>query len=226
MIDSESVVVLAVTKMLSGMCTGGIGMLSGEWVRPVKDFGTVLMGDLTYKDRTVMRPFDIVKFPLIKPRPNPPHKEDWTCNFARVRPELTGRLDNSIWFLEKHSEPSAPEQIIKNERSLALFLPSKIDAAFTRDNYSGSYDARLKIPELGDRPIPVTDIKWRALGRKLLGSSEHLILSFDQIRERLEVSKIFIALGLSRLHEGKHWPLVIGVHTWPDYITEIDYRNI
>jgi hypothetical protein len=72
----------------------------------------------------------------------------------------------------------------------------------------------------------VTDIKWRALGRKLLGAESRLSLTPDQLRERLSISRVFIALGLSRLHEGKHWPLVVGVHTWPDYQADIDYRNL
>lgn len=223
---SEPIVVLAVTKMLSGMCTGGISMATGKWMRPVKEFGTVLLGDLTYQDRRVMRPLDIVKFPLIKPRPTPPHIEDWTCNFTRSRPQLSSRLDNCLWFLEKHAEPQAPVQILKAERSLALIEPSSVEAAFVQDTYSGKYEARLKIPELGERPVPVTDIKWRALGRELLGNTGQLALDPAQLRERLGFSRIFVALGLSRLHEGRHWPLVIGVHTWPDYSCEINYRHL
>ena len=224
--STEPVVVLAVTKMLSGMCTGGISMASGKWVRPVKEFGTVLLGDLTYRDRTVIRPFDIVKFGLIKPRPTPPHVEDWICDFVHVKPEMSGRLDQSLWFLEKHSEPEAARQILNAERSLALIEPSSVEATFVMDTYSGKYEARVQIPELGERPLPVTDIKWRALGRKLLGTQSRLSLAPDQLRERLSISRVFIALGLSRLHEGKHWPLVVGVHTWPDYEVEVDYRNL
>jgi len=224
--NTEPVVVLAVTKMLSGMCTGGISMASGKWIRPVKEFGTVLLGDLTYHDRTVIRPFDIVKFGLIKPHPTPPHVEDWTCDFVRVKPQMSGRLDQSLWFLEKHSEPEAARQILNAERSLALIEPSSVEATFVMDTYSGKYEARVGIPELGERPLPVTDIKWRALGRKLLGAESRLSLTPDQLRERLSISRVFIALGLSRLHEGKHWPLVVGVHTWPDYQADIDYRNL
>jgi len=225
-VSDEPVVVLAVTKMLSGMCTGGISMVSGRWVRPVKEFGTVLLGDLTYPDKSVIRPFDIVKFGLIRPRPTPPHIEDWLCNLTRVKPQLTGRLDERISFLDKHSEPEAAQQILNAQRSLALIEPSSVEALFVMDNYSGKYDARVRVPELGERPMPVTDIKWRALGRKLLGGQSRLVLTPDDLREKLSLARIFIALGLSRLHEGRHWPLVVGIHTWPDYEAEIDYRNL
>ena len=222
----EPVVVLAVTKMLSGMCTGGISLTSEKWVRPVKEFGTVLPGDLTYPGRTPIRPFDIVKFSLTKPFPRPPHVEDWVCDFVRSRPTLAGRLDQYLWFLEKHSEPDSHGQILRGERSLALFEPSQVEAIFTQDSYSGKYEARLTIPEMGERPTPVTDIKWRALGRRLLGSSERLTMTSGDLRDRYNMDRIFVALGLSRLHEGKHWPLIVGVHTWPDYEADVDYYNL
>ena len=64
---SDRVVVLAVTKMLSGMCAGGISLATDKWVRPVKEHSTGLLGDLTYKAKTVMRAFDVGDFSLIKP---------------------------------------------------------------------------------------------------------------------------------------------------------------
>lgn len=223
---SERIVVLAVTKMLSGMCTGGISLSTDKWVRPVKEFGTLLKGDLTYTDRTFIRPFDIVDFSLIKHRPRPPHIEDWTCDFVRSRPSKAGTLPDILRFLKDHSEPDSPQQILKAERSLALFEPAHVEAIFALDNYSGKYSVRLRAAEIGERPIAVTDIRWRALGRTLLKDKEDLAMSSDEIRERLGIENIFIALGLSRFHENRHWPLVIGVHTWPDYKVEVDYNNL
>lgn len=222
---SERVVVLAVTKMLSGMCTGGISLSTGRWVRPVKEFGTLLLGDLTYKDRSVMRPFDIVSYSLVKPRPKPPHIEDWICDFVRARPSCLENLEDRLPFLEKHSEPDVAGQVLRAERSLALIEPSNVEATFSLDSYSGKYEARLRMPETGERPLPVTDIKWRALGRQLLAGAEQLALGSREICERLATGRIFVALGLGRMYEGRNWPLVVGVHTWPDYKAEIDYRN-
>ncbi len=224
--NRERVVVLAVTKMLSGMCTGGIALSTGSWIRPVKQFGTILLGDLSYPDKTVMRPFDVVDFSLLKPQPRPPHKEDWVCDFVRARPRLTGRLDEPLEFLTRYSEPEAPGQILRAERSLALFEPSDVEASFRMDSYSGKYEARLRTPETGERPLPVTDIKWRALGRALLQGSQEMALSRTDLRARLGAERVFVALGLGRLYEGRHWPLVIGVHMCPDYDTQIDYRNL
>ncbi|MCE5200283.1 MAG: hypothetical protein ABFD54_01200 [Armatimonadota bacterium] len=219
-------VVMAVTKMLSGMCTAGIALETGKWVRPVKEFTTVIRGDLTYTDKTIMRPFDIVDLPLIKPRPKLPHCEDWLCDFIGSRPTRVGVLEDRLDFLNKHSEPDAAGQILHAERSLALIGPTEVEAFFAQDSYTGKYNVRMRVPEMGERPVAVTDIKWRALGRQLLGSSESLILDSSAIRSRLGVERVFIALGLSRLHEGRHWPLVIGVHTWPDYEVNVDYDRL
>jgi hypothetical protein len=223
----ERIAVLAVTKMLSGMCTGGVSLASGTWVRPVKQFGTLLLGDLTYQDRTVMQPFDIVEFSLIKPQPRPPHSEDWTCDFVRARPRRVAVVEDRLAFMRRHSEPDSPAQVLRAERSLALFEPSDVEAVFTMDDYSGKYEARVRTPETGERPLPVTDIKWRALGRSLLGGAGGTLkMSASELRDRLGAERVFVALGLGRLYEGRHWPLVIGVHAWPDYQARIDYRNL
>jgi hypothetical protein len=35
-----------------------------------------------------------------------------------------------------------------------------------------------------------------------------------------------LAIGLSRPHQGACWPMVIGVHTMPDYDHAVDYDNL
>ena len=223
---SERIVVLAVTKMLSGMCTAGISMSTGKWVRPIKEFGVIRLGDITYRDRTVMQPFDIVDLSVSKPLPRPPHIEDWVCDFTRSRPIRVGNLEDRLAFMEKYSEPESVSNILAPTRSLLLFEPKNPEAQFTMDHYSGKYEVRLKIPEMGSRSLPVTDIKWRALGRRIIGKDECLSLGLDEIRVKLNIKRVFVALGLGRLYEGKHWPLVVGVHTWPDYESVIDYDDM
>jgi len=224
----DQIVTLAVTKMLSGMCTGGVSLRTDKWVRPIKEFGTLTLGDLTYADKTVMRPFDVVEYNLLRYRPQPPHVEDWTCDFLHSRPICIRRLDGEARaaFLEKSSEPDAPAQLEKLERSLALIGPTEPVASFALDSYSGKFDARIAVPEMGARPIPVTDIKWRALGRSLVGAGGSARLSANDLREKFGIEKIYVAIGLSRTHEGKHWTLIVGVHTLPDYQADIDYRNL
>ena len=106
-------------------------------------------------------------------------------------------------------------------------------ALFVRDIPSGQYQARLgftlagiSTETAGPRGIPVTDLRWRALGRQWLGESgTELSLTGAQLRERLGTEAVFLALGLSRSFEGGHWPMVVGVHALPDYNVTINYRT-
>jgi hypothetical protein len=113
--------------------------------------------------------------------------------------------------------------------------PTELWARFTRDPPSGKYEARLGF-RLGQvehkqasspRGIPVTDIQWRALGRTWLGeSNRELSLDNTQLRQRLQATDIYLALGLSRGYQDEYWLLVVGVHAVPDYTIEIDYNNL
>jgi hypothetical protein len=101
------------------------------------------------------------------------------------------------------------------------------------DAYSGKYEARMGF-ELGScapatdsstaawrtdaRGVAVTDLKWRALGRKWLADcGGTLDLEPDQLREQLAADDLYLTIGLSRAWKGKCWPLVVGVHAVPDY---------
>jgi len=225
----DDVVLLAVTKMLSGFCMGGISLSTGKWVRPVKEHGTILSGDIRYRDGAFMRPFDVVRFELSSHRPKPPHVEDWVCDFIHERPELALRLDGEKrWdFLNKYARPGGEREILGEKMSLVLCAPIPTAASFSLDEYSGKYDARVFVPGVEEgRGIPVTDLKWRALGRSLLSRGENpLKLSAARLRGTLGIERVYLALGLSRLHEGRCWPLAVGVHTVPDYEAEVDHSQ-
>jgi hypothetical protein len=130
----------------------------------------------------------------------------------------------------------APEDVLIHQtRSLCLIRPDELHARFSLDPYSGKYEARVgfRLGELrhqrasSPRGVPVTDIKWRALGRAWLGGSAGE-LAFDgaQLAERLHAEAIYLAVGLSRGYEGRYWLMIVGVHVVPDYEVSIDYQNI
>jgi len=56
---TEEIVLLAVTRMLSGFCIAGVDE-RGVWRRPVKRFKTLLLGDVSYRDQ-----LDGKFFPLV-----------------------------------------------------------------------------------------------------------------------------------------------------------------
>jgi hypothetical protein len=77
------------------------------------------------------------------------------------------------------------------------------------------------------RGVSVTDLKWRALGRRWLGSGgEFLELSQDGLLTRLNAEALYLTVGLSRKWQGEYWPLVHAVHVVPDYAIMIDPTNL
>jgi hypothetical protein len=74
---------------------------------------------------------------------------------------------------------------------------------------------------------PVTDLKWRALGRAWLPAGGGWV-DFDEgdLEARFGIRNIYLAAGLTRAYKGAFWPMIIGVHTLPDYEATVDYDNL
>jgi hypothetical protein len=228
--------------MLSGVCIAGYLNESHpashlRWIRPVKPFGTLLLGDITDADWRVLRCWDVAALSLCEPRPDPPHCEDWEAELVRRRPRVVRRLegDRRAAFLADHVDKAPEDVLIKETRSLCLVRPRCVWAHSTLDGYSERYRNRLGFDLPGvhhpransAEGLPVTDIKWRALGRHWLGDGGgEVSLSHDELCGRLEIDEIYLALGLSRPYRGRRWLLVIGVHTVPDYCASIDYSRL
>ncbi|MBM4430964.1 MAG: hypothetical protein FJ026_11560 [Chloroflexi bacterium] len=237
----QQVLILAMTYMRSGICTAGFTNESAatthlRWVRPVKEYGNLLLGDMTDAAGRVARCSDVMELELKKPRPEPPHTEDVITDLIYHRPRLLRRLEGEhrARFLATHLDRAPAEVIVQQTRSLCLVRPHDLWARFSCDPLSGKYEARLgfRLSQVehklasSPRGIPVTDIQWRALGRTWLGASNHeLSLDNAQLRERLHATDIYLALGLSRGYQDEYWLLVVGVHAVPDYAVQIDYNN-
>jgi hypothetical protein len=244
-----ALVMLAVTAMRTGVCIAGVRQdAPSVWVRPVREFGTVTLGDITYPDRhpgqagerRVMRPFDIVDITLDAHRPEPPFVEDWVCDFSRHRPRLLGTLaeDERLALLQAAS--ASPASIWSgHDRSLGVCIADDLSATFSHDEYAGKYEARLSF---GGQPnatssLPCTDLKWREFGRAQIAragasSAEQQVrtisLTNQELRQAFGVGErtIWLALGLTRELHGRRWPLVVGVHTIPDYEAAVDYSTL
>jgi len=233
----QEILILAMTRMRSGICTAGFTrepnpVYSLRWVRPVLDFGTLLPGDMTYADGRLVQCCDVVDLNLIAPHPDPPHIEDWLADFVHSRPRLLRRLegDKRARFFSDHLDPAPEDVLVHCTRSLCLVQPERVWARFSLDTYSGKYEARMgfELPGNANHPratrprgVPVTDLKWRALGREWLGEKGGVLeLAQDAIYKRLKAEALYLVVGLSRSWQGKYWHLVLGVHVVPDYQEE------
>jgi hypothetical protein len=58
-----------------------------------------------------------------------------------------------------------------------------------------------------------------------LSDGGHLDFDGDSLCEKLETDEIYLTVGLSRTYQGHIWPLVLAVHTVPDYAAYIDYAK-
>ncbi len=219
-----TLVVLAVTKMRAGFCVAGIDPATGGWVRPVKDFGSLRLGDISYRDRTPIRPLDKVTLDLVRPRPSPPHVEDWQCDFLRRPPDRAGTVadDELAAALDEWAEPDADAVLARHERSLALVRAAPFALTSDLDAATGRLDVRLDCPELGLARTPVTDLRARALARQgLIGESA----TSADLEGRFGVARWFVAVGLSREFDGRIWPLVVGLHAVPGIPVTVDYAR-
>jgi hypothetical protein len=239
----QEVLILAMTKMLSGVCTAGMTQephpVTGlRWVRPVREWGSLLPGDMSDESKCLLRCCDVVELNLLAPRSIPPHTEDWLTDFIRHPPRRLRRLEGKrrSGFLATHLDGAPQDVLVHHTRSLCLIKPERLRACFRLDAYSGKYQARMSFAYKGqgDPPQPtreddvsVTDVKWRALGRTWLRQTEGtLTLEHEELCERLNADAIYLALGLSRSWRGKHWLLVVGVHVVPDYEMTVDPENL
>lgn len=238
----QEVLLLAVTRMLSGVCLAGMtaerDRVTGlRWVRPVREYGHILLGDITAADGRVLRPFDVVALNLLRPQPHPPHAEDWLADLARPRPSVVRQMpsERRVSFLPAHCDGDPCAVLDRQERSLCLFRPDSVKGCFKLDAYSGAFEARLSFG-LQDRRYggsvarggyPVTDLRWRALGRAWLPAGGGWV-DFDRgdLEARFGIREVYLAVGLSRSFEGTFWPMVIGVHTLPDYEATVDCDNL
>lgn len=236
---TQQVLVLAMTKMLSGVCTAGFlqerdDVTGLRWVRPVKEHGALLLGDLTAADGRVIRCFDVVEMALQRERPDPPHLEDWTADFVRHRPRVLRRLEDEprARLLADCLDQQPQDVLVEQRRSLCLIRPETVRIRFSLDRYSGKFDARISFTLAGaqfggPKGLAVTDLKWRALGYDWLGDAGGVVVMEDgELREKLGLEDLYLAVGLSRNYRGQLWTLVIGVHTVPDYLVEINYGRL
>ncbi len=231
----QEVLILAMTRMLSGICTAGFTRdpdpVTGlRWVRPVREFGAVQRGDMTDREGRPVECCDVVDLNLIEPRPEPPHVEDWLTDFVHHCPRLVRRLegDKRAVFFPDYIDQAPEDVLFEHTRSLCLVAPEQVWVHFWLDGYSGKYEARMGflLPgdanhprAMGSRGVPVTDLRWQDLGRSWLSQGGgQLALDQDELFERLGAEALYLVVGLSRNWQGEYWPLVVGVHVVPDYV--------
>jgi len=249
------ILILAVTRMHSGICLAGINLtrhrwerfiphflLRGiapetyHWVRPAKSYGVPGSDDLIDANGKQISNFDIVRMNLLSWQPNKPHIEDWIIDLEREKPVILRSVPESqrAQLLDSLLDTS-PDEVLRSppSRSLCLIKPDEIKRVILDPGVRyGNYEARIVFSFAGQDylgttkspGLPCTDLKFRALGRELLGKKENMVsLSGERLKQLLHAQEVYLAIGLGREYKGKNWPMVIGFHCIPDYTASIDF---
>ncbi|MDI6735777.1 MAG: hypothetical protein QME42_06235 [bacterium] len=233
---TKNLVILAMTKMANGVCIAGIEPETGQWIRPVRlDVSDpmehcIQLTDFIIKGQPQIKYLGLSQFGLKEPKPEPPHIEDWLID-RRVKPKLVKELSNSekIEFLKAHSHQDDLPNLEGLKYSLGMITPEDFSFHFKPNKAGDDIAVRVdfSVNSRNYSDIPCSDIKMRALGRKVLsylGKSEHRL--FRQDFDKKGYEQVFFAMGLTRPYKDKNWLMVIGVHTVPEYQAQIDFSNL
>jgi len=239
---SAEITTLAITKMYGGVCTAGIDE-AGRWVRPVRHSSeqaprgtgagdySLLPIDFFHGGKSHLANLGVTRFYLTERAPNPPHVEDCIID-PRSKPELLKKLpaQEQQDFLGSHAEPGLDRLLPAPSASLCLIRPGNFSFLFRVAPGGDDVAVRSSFTAGRDKlsDIACTDLRMRALGRSMLSgkdSETELRLKEEDFWRRGK-SAIYLAVGLSRLYQGKHWPLVVGVHSIPELEVEIDFARL
>jgi hypothetical protein len=238
----KDITILALTKMHGGVCTAGIDA-GGHWVRPVRPAPEAPSNCQTVTDYCLL-PLDffhggqshlvnlgVTRCALSAHAPQPPHIEDWALDLKR-KPRFLRKLDEAeqAAFLARHVERDlSPLRGEAAARSLMLIEPQQFSLTFSPNKTGDDVTVRASfvVNDEACADLGCTDLRLRALGRRLLersGGRQRTLTEADF--ERQGKQKTYFSVGLSRLYQGKHWLILVGVHALPELAVEIDYAKL
>ena len=57
-------------------------------------------------------------------------------------------------------------------------------------------------------------------------NANSITLEETELKNLLGYGQVFIIIGLTTLFRGENWPMIIGIHTLPDYTQNINYNDL
>jgi hypothetical protein len=224
---TTDVLVLAVARqgsglVLAGMTTERDPKTGLRWVRPIPPEGRFDPEMLHYEDGSLVRPGDVVRLPLGAPEAAIPHVENVPVELDDQPLQRVRRLtpERREAFFVDHLDQSPTDVLRDRSRSLCLVRPDFVHAIISFDEETGRFDTRLALMvgklRSNDEGIFVSDVYWRALMHAWLGDQEYMEVDDNELQSRL--GDMYVVIGLGR----KANPLILGVHTVPEYEVIID----
>ena len=224
------ITILAVSKRLNGVCIAGVN--NGRWIRSVKK-EELMLDDIKIHNGyiTALNTYD---FHLLKRVPVQCQSENYLIDESWQIRHKSSLVDNEKRRLfQALCENSL---IIPNKNIIADILKARnrslimLGPAVIHNAYFHKEDGKMKAPEImfsvNDLPIKgikdsllCTDLKFWAFAKSLLNhrNTDSILLDGNELKRILGFDKAYIIIGLTKLHKGINWPMIIGIHTLPDY---------
>ena len=234
------VTILAVTKREYGVCIAGVDEKL-NWVRPVKN-RILVLNDIKLNENAYLSNSCVYNFSVKKVGSKGYQTENYLIDEkqpVRYLKRLGDTERNEIFSkLSENSLITSNQGVYKllkeKNRSLILLGPVTIDSVELSqdDSVHVRLDfsiGQIKIKNQNLRNLPCTDLKFLSFAKDLLDeqNTAYLRLNGQDLKDLLKVEKFFIAIGLTgELYKGDYWPMVLGIHTVPDYTQKTDYSGL
>ncbi len=225
--------VMAVTRLSDGVCAACLAD-DNTWIRPtrenVKGWRQLEIRDLyDAQGRVAVKVGNMVRWRINKPIPRDVHSEDYLV--GKAPPILLRTL--SARELRERTRDAVVQDLAGFLRSETLSLsavrPASVVSVGFEQSGKGGVTAKIEFRHSGGSygPYKVTDLAWRAFGRRLLraAGTGQLLLSPHEFQVDTGMRLEYLVIGRAREFQGKYWPLIISVLTEPANEEPIDYSD-
>jgi len=220
------VVILAVTRLSSGVCVAGITD-NGKWIRPTRPNYNKTWRQLEFDDCKntnsdwIVKKGNIVRMDIREHIPSGFHTEDYLI--GSQKPELLKTLSEKeyVSICEEYSEKSVSvlEQV-NSQRSLMLVRPEEITAfSFQHETNRKGKDSfvprcTFKSGNLWENNIGITDAEWRSFSRQYAKEHSKKIVCSKEVFDALGTQQCWFTIGKNMV-ESNEYLLVVGIHLFP-----------
>jgi hypothetical protein len=215
--------VMSVTRLADGVCVACVDE-QNAWVRPTREkkpgWRQLEPRDLRdARGQVVVKVGQMVDWPVCQAAPQGVHGEDVLVAPAPPRAVAALSHDELLRRCGDLCELDLPDFLRSDRRSLGLFKRQWIDRITFSAEGKGGIAARIQFRHglLGDN-FSVTDLRWRALGRRVL-------TRWGRVQLRWSEDDLLRYLKPHRL-AGSHWPFFVTVVTDVPIAAQIDYANL
>jgi hypothetical protein len=236
-------IITDLTRMYQGrVCIAGYDE-NHVCIRPVSPQIGIPEKILVRDHKPVVYPFALIELDLLRPKPQPPHTEDYDFDpesLIHIQP-IADRRRVLKWSLFKsveevfgqpiHHGPGSYVMDCQGRRSLGTIKPEQIlEAKYTQDG-EGAWDYRLEFDDAKNNRcrLKITDLTWQYYCRSLRGEDHDPEKIAAELTERLKKAEVYLRIGLARGWEkfpDRCYLQITGIYTFPDYLVGKNFYDL